>query len=780
MKKLFSLLIILLLATSAYAANLLDKTEDTSPTSDDMMYVVNDPASTQTDRKVTLGNAAKAMTSTNLIDTADLLYETELDVEAELEAQLTDVTNLITEAEIDTLAELNAILTDVTLSADTNLTEEEVEDFAGSMVETTNTETLITVTYQDVTNDIDFVVDSDLANYSWTNVDATDLKTGSVTQAYDADLDDLADGSLTGTKVGFADTDSNFTATNVQAAIEELDDVNGSGPNAADGKVDWSQLVNMPAGFADGTDDGAGGGGASEWTDAGTYIFPTEINDNVGIGTNTVSAMLEIAEDGVTPFMISNSDGAGNGDFFIVQSDGFVGIGTAHPQVAIELKGATRLTSSQSCGTLITDADGDVSCGVGTTTDNAIARYDGTTGLLQNSSVTIDDTGKVTAAEFEISGAAAGSITLQELPANGSETVTLSAPDSIATSVDFELPAADGTSGQALVTNGSAVLSFATISGGSGAFSDAADPVVLNTTTKDVVVGTGAVNTSKLTIDGDADQVQLTVQGNATQTDSVVIVESSAGTEVVNIDVDGKILTAVGLDAIGAVDMDYGSADVTDHTFITDGTGTAEIVLPAGSIDSTEILDATIAAADIGADAVGESELDESMDFVAAGAWDFSAGTVELPNGTSPTLLNTGEAAVDTTDDQYVFKGSSSDRVLSPFRSFVMGIETPADADSFLIFKAKDAITVTDIHCIVDPADTSESVVIDVQECNSTGDSCTTLDATITCDNDGAEDDGTLTNPTIDAGDWVLLDVGTVTGTVTQVDVTAYYTTDRE
>ena len=53
------------------------------------------------------------------------------------------------------------------------------------------------------------------------------------------------------------------------------------------------------------------------------------------------------------------------------------------------------------------------------------------------------------------------------------------------------------------------------------------------------------------------------------------------------------------LDGVGAVDMDYGSVDITDHTFTTDGTGTAEIVLPAGAIDSTEILDDTILEADL-------------------------------------------------------------------------------------------------------------------------------------------------------------------------------------
>lgn len=91
------------------------------------------------------------------------------------------------------------------------------------------------------------------------------LVIGTHVQAYDADLDDLADGTLTGSKVGsgidddnvsFDDADSNFAATTIGAAIEELDDDNASGPNAADGKVEWSQLVGVPAGFADETDDG--------------------------------------------------------------------------------------------------------------------------------------------------------------------------------------------------------------------------------------------------------------------------------------------------------------------------------------------------------------------------------------------------------------------------------------------------------------------------------------------------------------------------------------------
>ena len=66
---------------------------------------------------------------------------------------------------------------------------------------------------------------------------------------------------------------------------------------------------------------------------------------------------------------------------------------------------------------------------------------------------------------------------------------------------------------------------------------------------------------------------------------------------------DGTINTLIGLDGIGIVDLDIGSADITDIQLITDGTGTAEVVLPDGSIDGTEILDGTIANADLSATA---------------------------------------------------------------------------------------------------------------------------------------------------------------------------------
>jgi hypothetical protein len=55
-------------------------------------------------------------------------------------------------------------------------------------------------------------------------------------------------------------------------------------------------------------------------------------------------------------------------------------------------------------------------------------------------------------------------IRFRETTANGTNYVALKAPASVASDLTFTLPAIDGTNGQALITNGSGVLSFTTLS----------------------------------------------------------------------------------------------------------------------------------------------------------------------------------------------------------------------------------------------------------------------------------------------------------------------------
>ena len=79
--------------------------------------------------------------------------------------------------------------------------------------------------------------------------------------------------------------------------------------------------------------------------------------------------------------------------------------------------------------------------------------------------------------------------------------------------------------------------------------------------------------------------------------------------------------------AVGSTSMNYGSASVTDHTFLSDGTGDAEVVLPN--------------------DSIGPAELNST-----AGAYDFGSVTsLEVPNGAGPTVDVTGEIAVDSNAD---------------------------------------------------------------------------------------------------------------------------------
>jgi len=105
MKKAILIVLAILLFgfNTAYAGSILDFTEDTAPTSDDMCYVINDPGGTPADRKVTIGNLAKGMSLLYLsdwpvgLDLTELSYvngvtsaiQTQLDGKQPLDSDLT-------------------------------------------------------------------------------------------------------------------------------------------------------------------------------------------------------------------------------------------------------------------------------------------------------------------------------------------------------------------------------------------------------------------------------------------------------------------------------------------------------------------------------------------------------------------------------------------------------------------------------------------------------------------------------------------------------------------
>jgi hypothetical protein len=99
--------------------------------------------------------------------------------------------------------------------------------------------------------------------------------------------------------------------------------------------------------------------------------------------------------------------------------------------------------------------------------------------------------------------------------------------------------------------------------------------------------------TTETTLEG-----ALDIDGEVSSTGMGTTVLDETGISLTSITV-GSLLGVDSIDATGAVDMDYGSADITDHTFVTDSTGDAEIVLPNDSIGDAEIAFDEVTGADL-------------------------------------------------------------------------------------------------------------------------------------------------------------------------------------
>lgn len=127
-------------------------------------------------------------------------------------------------------------------------------------------------------------------------------------------------------------------------------------------------------------------------------------------------------------------------------------------------------------------------------------------------------------------------------------------------------------------------------------------------------------------------------------------VKDGANAMVAEIAESGVINTLIGIDAIGAVDMDYGSADVTDHAFITDGTGDAEVVLPDASIGATELDADSVSASELNATGV-EAELEAALDIAGEVSSTGMASTVLAETGIALTSITIGALlGVDSID----------------------------------------------------------------------------------------------------------------------------------
>lgn len=142
--------------------------------------------------------------------------------------------------------------------------------------------------------------------------------------------------------------------------------------------------------------------------------------------------------------------------------------------------------------------------------------------------------------------------------------------------------------------------------GAGGAFSDAGDPIVQNTTGKDVHLGDGAGTLAgKVEVGGDADQPQLVIEGHSSQTDDLLIIQQDDDTELFSISPSPSIKILEVADAPGdtagygqiwvdlatpntlwftddaGTDFQLGTSGATVYNAIGDATGVGSIVFDA-------------------------------------------------------------------------------------------------------------------------------------------------------------------------------------------------------
>lgn len=102
-------------------------------------------------------------------------------------------------------------------------------------------------------------------------------------------------------------------------------------------------------------------------------------------------------------------------------------------------------------------------------------------------------------------------------------------------------------------------------------------------------VGTGTGNTFTVgqTVDGTADEVQLTVQANGTQTSNILVVENSAGTDLATVDNSGNLVVTGTSDLQGNISDSGGDVTIADNAAVT-GTFTVTNASAADAVTLTQ------------------------------------------------------------------------------------------------------------------------------------------------------------------------------------------------
>ena len=155
------------------------------------------------------------------------------------------------------------------------------------------------------------------------------------------------------------------------------------------------------------------------------------------------------------------------------------------------------------------------------------------------------------------------------------------------------------------------------------------------------------------------------------------------------------------------------------------------------------------------------------------------ATSLEVPNGTNPTVSVAGQVSVDTSatsGSMIRFYGDASYQ-LPGYYSMAIQINGATASSDAPVWRCPWNVTIRAVHVL---ATGGTNVVGMLDECDANGANCSTVDSADITGTAGtnANDDGALSNSSIDATDYIGWHTTSVSGTNTRVAITFEYTID--
>jgi len=210
--------------------------------------------------------------------------------------------------------------TNTVTDTDTILTTEQVQDIAGALVATGGTKTLISVTYDDANNNMDFVVDNDLSNY---DNSSSGFITSTLTTEQVQDIVGAMFSSNTETNITVTYQDADGT---IDLASTDTNTQNSYAISCVDGDNSDEEKIRLTQSGADGaaTDDIVleAGTGLSIARSGDKITFTNTVSDtNTQLSTEQVQDIVGAMFSGNTETNITVTYQDGDGTIDLVSTD---------------------------------------------------------------------------------------------------------------------------------------------------------------------------------------------------------------------------------------------------------------------------------------------------------------------------------------------------------------------------------------------------------------------------------------------------------------------------